>query len=42
LKKAVKLIEEDGNYFQELKKACEDKIMKINPKAVKPDFGKIN
>ncbi|KAL4473939.1 hypothetical protein ABPG72_000301 [Tetrahymena utriculariae] len=31
LKKAIKLIEEDGNYFVDLKEACTQKLRKLDP-----------
>jgi hypothetical protein len=42
LKKAVKLIEEDGNYFMDLKQAVEKRIALIDPKSVPKDFNSIN
>ncbi|KAM3143964.1 hypothetical protein pb186bvf_004015 [Paramecium bursaria] len=32
LKKALKLIEQDGNYFVDLKRACEARLIEIDPK----------
>jgi len=42
LKKAINLIEKDGNYFVDLKNACSKKIIEIDPQAAPKDFNLIN
>ncbi|CAK0910218.1 unnamed protein product, partial [Prorocentrum cordatum] len=32
LKRYIKILEEDGGYFQELLKACKDKLLEVAPK----------
>jgi len=38
LKKAIKLIEDDGNYFPDLKNACEKRMIAIDPKSAPKKF----